>query len=519
MELKELIGQRLIIGLDGEVIDESFERMVKKYKVANVILFKRNISSAEQVKHLCENIQKLVRKETGHDAFITIDQEGGMVSRLSDDCVNIPGAMAIAASGDPKNAFEAGVLTGKQLKALGINFNLAPVADINSNSNNPVIGVRSYGDSPQKVAQYVKAMAKGLDQSGVLATAKHFPGHGDTSIDSHIGLPQVDKTLDELEACEWIPFREVINAGIPAVMTAHILFPALESKQVPATMSKTIVTDILKKRMGFTGLVVSDCMEMQAIQKYYGTVKGVVEAIKAGVDMIFVSHTHQLAAKAIEALVFEVENGDISLNEMEATALKILNYKEAYIRNKQKKLDNEAGFNRLEGKGFAYELLKKTMTQVKPSVRKLPNSSEKTVFIGCKPFSTTEASNQEESAFDFPSYMAKHFGGKGVLISENPDKDEIERVCAKVNGSTEIILGTYNGHLFKGQLELVDELWEKNREAAITVVALRNPYDLLNLPPDVGAIAAFEYTGQSLKAIVDVLQGKVKMTGSLPINS
>lgn len=222
-----------------------------------------------------------------------------MVSRLGADAAVVPSAMCVSATGEPRNAYLAGLITGRELSALGVNFDLAPVMDVNSNPHNPVIGVRSYGDAPETVSRYGVEMIRGLTEGGVLSCAKHFPGHGDTALDSHLSLPRVDKTLEELESCELAPFRAAIEAGVPAVMTTHILFPELEPDGVPATMSRRIITGILKERMGFKGLVVSDCMMMQAIQTYYGTVNGIVAGGLRGRGFDVYLPQHRLCAPGL----------------------------------------------------------------------------------------------------------------------------------------------------------------------------------------------------------------------------
>ena len=180
----ERIGQRLVTGFPGTAITPELVQVV-----GNIILFRENIASADQLRTLCADLQTLIRSETGHDAFIMIDQEGGAVTRLPESCINVPGSMALAATGDPETTYLAGKLTGEELRSLGVNFNLAPSVDVNCNPANPIIGVRSYGDTPATVAKYAAGMIRGLQDGGVLCLAKHFPGHGDTSLDSHLTLP------------------------------------------------------------------------------------------------------------------------------------------------------------------------------------------------------------------------------------------------------------------------------------------------------------------------------------------
>ena len=511
LSAKEKIGQRIVVGFPGTEVDTELEELIQQYKIGNFILFKHNIVSAAQIKELCNKLQRLVLESTGYPAFITIDQEGGMVTRLEEDCVNIPGAMAIAATNNVMNAYEAGKITGEQLKTLGVNFNLAPDADINSNMDNPVIGVRSYGDNPNKVAEYSVAMMKGLLDGGVLASAKHFPGHGDTNVDSHLGLPQVNKTLAQLQECELVPFQAAINAGISAITTSHIIYPELEPEHIPATMSRNIITELLKNKMGFKGLVISDCMEMSAIQKYYGTIEGIKRAVKAGVDLIFVSHTRSYAREASTVLTAALEAGEFSIEEMDASVEKILSFKEKYVNINDTKLD----FDVKKGKAFARQLLKDSITPVQMPTNTLPKVDSNSLFLGSTPFRTTNVSNTEEDSFHFASYMAKQFNGRGILISPNPDENEIKTVLEQGESASAIVIGTYNGHLNKGQLELVKEAAKKNQN--VIVFALRNPYDLRELPKNVYGIAVYEYTVNSLDVLNELLKNPFKLKGQLPI--
>lgn len=508
MNNRENVGQRLVIGIPGTSLDAQTRQLIEDCKFGNFILFRNNIESRDQLKELCRQLQQQTRKATGHDAFITIDQEGGMVTRLSEDCANIPGAMAIAATGEPENAYRCGKLTAQELRSLGVNFNLAPVADINSNPQNPVIGVRSFGDRPEKAIPYLVEMMRGFQDGGVLSAAKHFPGHGDTSVDSHLGLPCVDKSLDELMACELAPFRALIQAGIPAVMTTHILFPQLDNSGVPATMSRAIITGLLKQTLGFQGLVISDCMEMNAIGVYYGTVNGVLAAARAGVDLIFISHSHALAREVSDRMVEALEKGELDSVEMDISVEKILRYKE------QIGLIQPGEFDVQEGKRICYEVLCKSLTPWQMP-QALPVPGEDTCYVSCNQFRTTKASNEEDDALNFARYLAGHLGGKAIVSRPNPTKEEIRETLRKAEGAKKVIIGTYNGHLNPGQMELVRAFAEQFPQVA--VFALRNPYDLSALPENVCGVAAYEYTRYSFDSIIELLRGDLTPAGKLPI--
>lgn len=505
------IGQRIVAGFPGPAMSPEFVELVRRHKVANVILFRANVEDRAQLRRLCGEIQELVRRETGAPAFITIDQEGGMVTRLSPDCANVPGAMALSAGGGEEDALRAGRVTGRQLRALGVNFDLAPDMDVNSNPANPVIGVRSYSDDPARVARMGTAMMRGLLEEGVLCCAKHFPGHGDTDVDSHLGLPKVDKSLEELERTELVPFTAAIRAGIPGVMSSHILFPQLEPEGKPATMSRRIMTDLLRRKLGFEGLVVSDCMQMQAIQKFYGTVNGVVQAVKAGVDLVFVSHDAALAGQAAEALLEELNAGKLDRAELDASVDRILAYKERYALEPLPL--EECGTP--EQMAFVREALDRSMTVVHSPAGGMPALGAAPLFVGCRAFRPTEASNSEDASFSFAETLAARLGGRALVTTPDPDEGEIGQALELAKEASCVVLGSYNGHLKPGQRAMAWALAGCGRP--MIQVALRNPYDLADTPEQVWALAAYEYTPQSLDAVCRVLAGRLRPAGVLPV--
>lgn len=506
------IGQHLFTGFTGLRITPEFERRMRESRIGNVILFAHNVGTAGQLRSLCADIQKLVMDATGYPAFIAIDQEGGVVSRLGEDCTIVPGAMAIAATGKPENAYTAGLITGRELRAMGVNFNLAPVVDVNSNPDNPVIGVRSYGEDPREVIRYGLQMARGLMDSGILCCAKHFPGHGDTAVDSHIGLPLVNKSLDELLACELLPFQAAVDAGIPGIMSTHILFPQLEPEKIPATMSRKIMTDLLKKRMGFKGLVLSDCMMMGAIADHYGTVNGMVAAIKAGVDLVFASHSADLAAQASQRMLEELRESRIDTGELRASTDLILKYKASLKAQETSDFDMVGSQAHRQQADTMYE---QSLTAVHLPQERLPSLGDSPLFVGCLPFVPTQASSIGASRVSFADALRERFGGEAAVMSENPDMDEVARIAALAPEHSSVVIGTYNGHLRSGQLDVVRALAGSN--VPVICIALRNPYDLASLPPQVSTVAAYAYNESTLRAITRLLDSEIIATGVLPV--
>ncbi|MGI5102070.1 glycoside hydrolase family 3 protein [Treponema vincentii] len=508
--LTEYIGQMFACGFPGTEMPEDFIALVKKYKVGNVILFKHNIKSLAQLKALCADIQALITAETGHSAFITIDQEGGAVSRLAEDYYNVPGAMALAATGDERNAYTAGKITGEILRAHGVNFDLAPVLDVNSNPKNPVIGVRSYGDNPALVGRYGIQMIRGLTAGGVLSAAKHFPGHGDTSVDSHLTLPTVRKSKAELEQTEIAPFAAAIKTGLlPAVTISHILFPAID-EQFPATISKKIVTGLLKEELGFNGLVISDCMEMKAMQTFFGTEESAAAAINAGIELIFISHTIPTACAAIETVTRACAENRIPLATVEQAARKIIALKKQLTPAQPLPEETMSEYRKVIA-----GLRRKTLTGYHLPESGFPNLGGKPFFTGPQPFIVTNVSNDVDNSISFAHSMQTAFGGTGIDTSIDPGEAEIARIVAQAESATGIAAASYNGHVKQGQLKLIQALARLHKP--MIAVALRNPYDLGSLPAHVCGLAAYEYSNAVLSCIADMLKTNEKPTGKFSV--
>ena len=506
MTVKQMLGQKLIFGFHGTALSEEFKSLVREYKIGNVILFLRNVESAAQVRHLCGEIQTLIREETGYPAFIVIDQEGGIVSRLPDDGVTTPNAMTVAATASPENARIAAEITSRQLRGLGANFNMAPVLDVNTNASNPVIGVRSFGDDPREVARYGEAAVRAYNNAGMLCCGKHFPGHGDTAVDSHLGLPVIEKSIEELEQAELIPFRRCIEAGIPAIMSSHILFPQIEKNQVPSTMSRAVITDLLKKKLGFKGLIFTDCMEMQAIQQSFGTSNGVVAAFKAGVDLAELSSRIELMRETAKAVNEAAERSEFDMEEIRESVEKILEVKKSMILDVQPELCGMP-----EDQKLVQEINRKAITCCQGA---LPAVDAHTFFCGCGNYRASLAGNPEAKMAAFPMYMAEKFGGGGFEVARNPEEPEIRAAVEASAPYERIVFATCSAHLYPGQLALAEALAATGKP--LTIVTLRNPYDIPLLPDCACKIAAYDYSMPCFRALEEVFRGGA-MTGILPV--
>jgi beta-N-acetylhexosaminidase len=333
---EDKIGQLLVAVVYGRRADSSSKEnqarygvdtpaeVVEKYRPGGVILFNwaGNVSNAKQVAALTTGL----RKASGTPLMIGVDQENGIVSRLSPLITELPGALAIGSTGDPRNARDSARVTGEELKALGISVDFAPVADVNINPHNPVIGPRAYGSDPQKVAAMVGAAVDGFHAAGVATVAKHFPGHGDTSVDSHTGLPVIKHSMAQWEKLDAPPFREAIKQGVDAIMTAHVVMPKLDPSGDPATLSHKILTGLLRDKLGFDGVVTTDALDMAGVRKKYGDAEVAVRSILAGADVLLMPPDYPAAYKA---LLKAVETGRITEQRLDESVLRILRLKKA----------------------------------------------------------------------------------------------------------------------------------------------------------------------------------------------
>ncbi|MDD4568598.1 MAG: beta-N-acetylhexosaminidase [Tepidanaerobacteraceae bacterium] len=333
MTVDEKIGQMVMVGFEGYESGHISREMIEKYKVGGFILFKRNIKDVSQTLNLINSL-KSANHENKFPLFIAIDEEGGRVTRMPDEFIKLPTNRAIGKIDSENLAFEIGSIIGEQLKSLGFNMNFAPVLDIDSNVKNPVIGDRSFGADEKIVSRLGIQTMKGI-QSQVISTVKHFPGHGDTLVDSHIGLPVVNHDLERLKGFELVPFKKAIKNGADMMMVAHILLPKIDAEN-PATFSKTIITDILRNEIKFDGIIITDDMTMGAITKNYDIGNAAVKSVMAGTDIILVCHGYENQVKVIEALKSAVADGAVSEAILDEHVYRILKLKQTCGLNNEK---------------------------------------------------------------------------------------------------------------------------------------------------------------------------------------
>ncbi len=489
------LGQRISLGLPGLELDDKFVETIKRYKIGNAILFSRNLSDHDQIRELTSRIDELIKSETEKKPFIMIDEEGGIMSRLPEEMRIAPTAMSLGFLNDKDLAYRSGFCTATLLKSLGINYNLAPSLDVNTCKDNPVIGVRSISSDSKVVADIGLSVFKGQRDGGVYSSVKHFPGHGNTSTDSHYGLPKIDLEIEELEK-HLYPFKKAVDENIDSIMTTHIIFPYLDDSQTPATLSRKIINGYLRKELGYNGVVLSDCMEMGAIKKFYTSEVGVFKALNASLDIALISHTAEVAVSTSEYIYNRYKENEFDMDEMALSLSRI----EA-LKNREEVTAESAMFDT-----YKEDVLTKQLDAISIQSGSLPPYSEKSAFIGVKDFGQSNIGSFDEGHPLFAD-LAKTLSGKGFSISASPSVDEVNKILEKTKECKYVYFGTYNAHVFPTQKKLLDKLVARGNAIVIT---LCNPYDLSDEVTEKAlcTICAWDYSKRVLEVLSSAIKGE-----------
>lgn len=494
--LEENIGQLFLGGFPGTEITDEFLRLIEKRKLGNVILFSHNIIDKEQVFRLNDRLKQFIRESTKIEPFIALDEEGGAVSRLPAGCAVMPSARAQAKLGDPEKIRKGAAITAAQCLALGFNLNLAPVLDINTSRRNPGIGTRSYGETARQVTELAGVVVDQYRKSGLMCCGKHFPGAGDVSADSHLDLPVLDIDYETLESRELKAFSGLIERELPAIMISHIVVPAIEQAQIPCTISQNVVNGLLRGKMHYRGLIVSDCLEMNAIKDFYGIEKSAVNALNAGIDLICISHTPAYIESSIQEIYRALEDGRLTEERIDDAAARIREAKRVYAQANGMNLQSAVLPDMLD---FAEQFFLQTIYCEEGEEPFGLGASP--LFVGVENRQLTAIYNKEK--VDFAQSLKGRLGGTAVTLCTEPSPQELAGVREAFHRKSALVLGTFNGHLSKGQRQLIDLAGEFL--GPVCHIALRDPYDLKYSSRKFAKIALYEYTERSLRAAAGIL--------------
>ena len=504
MTIEEKVGQLIMVGFEGTHANETIETHIRERFVGGVVLFSRNIESPQQTAELTNELQRLA-EGTPHQIplFIGIDQEGGWVIRLKEGATVLPGNMALGATDSTELAERAGEVTALELAAVGVNLNFAPVMDVNNNPDNPVIDRRSFGESPELVSRLGVPYIRGLQRNGVLATAKHFPGHGDTTVDSHFDLPTVNHDLERIHALELHPFRAAIDADVAAIMTAHIVYPAFDPDR-PATLSPSILTDLLRKELGFDGLLITDDMEMKAIDDRYRSGEAAVMAVEAGADIVMVLWSPTKQLEVFDALLSAVKSGRISQDRLNQSVERILKSKEEAFDRRFVDPDTVGGTVGTDThQQLAQTIASRAITVV--------GNRDNTLPLKLEPETSVLILNKSPTLFE--SFKAYH---PNTVEARIPEKSEVEGILPQLIVQVENADVVIAGIMTDEQASLVQRISVATATPLI-VIALGSPYTLRDCPDVSASVAAYDIHDASVSAAVEVIVGVREAEGKLPV--
>lgn len=520
MTLSQKIGQMFVVGFSGTSMPSNLSNAIENYNFGNVIYLAYNVSNPSTLSKMTNDIQNKMVKENSIPGFITIDQEGGRVVRLSNGGTHFISNMAVAATNNIENAYLEGQAIGKELINYGINCNFAPVLDVNNNPENPIIGIRSYSDNPVLVSLFGNKMVDGLQESKVMGCSKHFPGHGNTSVDSHYGLPTITSNKLELYQTELAPFISAIANGIDSIMTTHIIFSAID-EEYPATLSEKVLTNLLREELGFGGVIFTDGMEMGAVTKNFGGHdKTAVKAIKAGADVLtYTSINTPIIAHT--ALMTAVKNGEITEERIDESVRRILLQKLKYgildnYHAKNSNINDLLAANEQLNIDFAIQ----SLTQIKGDFKGL-NKSQSTLIISP---TTSYSLGGGLEANAFSNYASNYLKEKGhskvdyLVVDANVSDSQSEKVKAIYNDYDQVVIAMSNVKTsgYKNTISLINELTKTHKN--VIIIALDTPYDLLSYSNVNNYICVYGYQKASVIALSKYLNGEFIATGKSPID-
>lgn len=536
MTLEEKVGQLFVMRVYGHSatdpdqadIDANLEEigvrtaaeLLARYRVGGIIYFAwaHNTRAPHQIADLSNGIQKAsLGLERGLPVLISTDQEHGIVARVGEPATLFPGAMAVGAGGSRSDARTLGRIAGRELRALGIRQNYSPVADVNVDPANPVIGVRSFGADPHSVAELVAAEVKGYESSRVASTAKHFPGHGDTITDSHAELPYIHHTREQWGQLDAPPFRAAIDAGIDSIMTAHIVVPALDASEDPATLSHPILTGILREELGYDGVVVTDSLGMEGVRTKYGDDRVPVLALKAGVDQLLNPPSLDVAWNAV---LNAVRDGELTESRLDESILRVLRLK-ARLGLFEDPYVSHAGVDRAVGTrahlAAADRITERTTTLLVNEGDLLPLSRRrqpKLLVVGADPASPSGTTGPPTGVLA-DALTGLGFTATALSTGTAPSAATVAEAVAAARDADAVVVGTYNVSATSSQKTLVEQLLATGKP--VVAVAVRNPYDVAHLPGVAAYVATYSWTDVELRAAARVIAGKVDPRGTLPV--
>lgn len=506
MTLEQKVAQMFMVSFYGKQLTEIEHDFLRDVQPGAVVLFGKNIESPEQVTRLTNAYQQAITDGNGIPLFIAVDQEGGLIQHLQEGFTRFPLPSLWTATQNTNLAYQVGEAMATEMLAVGVNMNLAPVADLNTNIDNPIIGRRSFGSQAELIMPILTYFIQGLQDNGVMATVKHFPGHGDTSSDSHVELPIVEYDRDRLDAVEFLPFLSAIDAGTDVMMVSHIWFTAFDNEEIPASLSRNIVTRLLRNEMDYDGIIMTDALDMDAIDTVYTAGGSAIQAILAGNDLIAIgAHVGtQTIEIAIADVIEAVQDGRISENQIDASVMRILTAKEKYGVFDWQPLDPFTVDDRLNLEAhdlLVTRLFEEGITVVGGANDVIPlQGNVAVIYPATRPTIATECTGGNSSI--------KYSG-----VSDSPSDEEISWAITASTGADTVVVFTQNAITNARQQALVQAM----PQSKTIIVALWDTSDMIVFPDVLGYVLGYSPMLRTTSVICDILIGRLPAKGTLPI--
>lgn len=500
LTLEEKVGQMLMFAFHGYDYSEQLDEQIKELNVGGVILFAKNIDSNNLL--VTKKLNEEIKKNAKYPILIGLDQEGGMVRRVMKNITPLPGAMTLSATGE--NIEDICFYEGCELKELGFNMTFAPDSDVNNNPLNPVINSRSYSDDPMVVSNYVRQAVRGYRRANIISTLKHFPGHGDTNVDSHLSLPTVTKDLKTLENLELLPFKEAIKNGeCDGIMAAHILYSQIDNT-FPATLSHKVIQELLREKMGYDGFICTDSLTMGAIQENFTYEEIVLNSVNAGVDVLMFCGGAELKEQheIYDTFLRLVKEGKIKEETVDKAVSRIIKVKNEFLTKEAPKIDKQ------KAKTLSERLFDESVTLAFNKMDVVVNEKEKVLILFPEVKLLTLVDNETSEYKTLKTFMPEP-----DEIKYNRDLENLENIAQISKNYDKIIMATMNVSRGDYQTKVFDVLDKKKT----IVCSLRSPYDALYLNGLENYICSYEVGEDSLRALSRALRGEIKFKGKLPV--
>ena len=508
------IGQKLLLAFEGsEKPSDEMLVSIRKIQPAGFTLFRHlnKLDSPAQVRALTDELQRIARDLGLAPFFIAVDQEGGQLTAIGNGTTPLPGNMALGATGSAELAHKAGAVLGRELAAMGINIDYAPVCDVNINPQNPVIGIRSFGEKTEAVAHLASAMIDGIQAEGTFATAKHFPGHGDVDGDSHHELTAVPHPVERLRNVEFPPFEAAIQADVKLIMTAHVAVPVLDDVIQPATLSPKILRDLLRDELGYEGVIVTDAMDMRAIRQGEFLGAEAVRAVNAGADLLLLAGEMDDHARIYEGLLHgELDEVEVAASHKRIAALR------AELPTEQPDLSVVGS---PEHWAVANEIAEKSITLVRDDANLLPlklTANERLALVMPKPVDMTPADTSSYITPKLGEALRQYHAVDEFTISHIPVEDEAGLLLEKLKAYDVVVVATMDAFRLPEQAEFVRSVLALGKK--VVVAALRLPYDLMAFPEAQTYLCTYGIQEPSMFALAKILFGEIPAQGKLPVS-